>query len=161
MITILTGTINSGKSTWMLEDSPLHNNSDGFISIKSFNEKIHTGYDLYRPLTQEQVPFIRKLSYLPPGWLEAEKIKDAYSFSKEGFDFAAKIVDYALSQVAKPRFYLDEVGFLELSGRGFAPHLKALLKAEVDLVIAIRDFLLEKALKEFAIEKYELVKIGM
>lgn len=159
MITIVTGAINSGKSSWMLRDASKYEDVDGFICVKTFVGDTHTGYDLCRPAQKESVAFIRKPAFLPSDWAEAERFEDIYSFSAQGFSFAASIASSVLKNPAETRFYLDEIGFLELADRGFAPQLNALLEANVCLVVAVRDFLLEQVIEKFSIGQHRLVRL--
>ena len=80
-----------------------------------------------------------------------------YSFNKDGFTFANNIVESALEKGVKC-FYLDELGHLELKGEGFANILRRLLKEKIDLVLVIREALLEQMCKTFEINDYTIIR---
>lgn len=159
MITIITGSVNSGKTSWLLTDAAKFNNAEGFICVKIFENEVHIGYDLVSPAQTESVAFIRRTDFLPAIWNEVENIANTYSFSREGFEFAESAVCRAVAPGNQARFYLDEAGHLEISGRGFAPMLKRLLCAKVDLVVVVRESLLAKFLEAYSVTDYELIRI--
>ncbi|HNX77207.1 MAG TPA: nucleoside-triphosphatase [Candidatus Rifleibacterium sp.] len=156
MIYILTGPINSGKTSWILKDFQSHPEADGFACKKVFTGGEHIGYDLVHLPTGMACPFIRVAGHLPPGWEEVALLNERFSFSAAGLLFARHITQNAILNSAS-RFYIDEIGPLELSGRGFNHLLTALLGAEIDLVIAIRDSKLPEILAAFKITSYELI----
>ncbi len=152
MIEIVTGPINSGKSSWMLADFARHDSADGFICVKVRENDIHTGYDLLRPLDNSRQPFIRKIDHRPPDWNEVAIIGRHYSFCHEGFAFAEMIADQAIkNQVCT--FFLDELGPLELSGKGFAPLLTRLLHNPINLVLTVRETLVSQIAERFALRQ--------
>lgn len=131
--------------------------ADGFVCIKTFTGKTHTGYNLLHLPTGQQASFIRKLDYLEPDWQEACQIGENYSFNRQGFEFAQKIVDQAIANKAS-HFFLDEIGPLELQDKGFAEIFTLLLRARIDLTIAIRSSLLDKVREKFSLENCHIIK---
>ncbi len=53
--------------------------------------------------------------------------------------------------------YFDEVGKLELSGKGFHCALKGALEKNLDVYMTVRDDLIEAVLEKFEIKEYELI----
>lgn len=157
MIQILTGPVNSGKTSWILNDFQTHPEADGFACKKVFASGVHIGYDLLHLPTGITCPFIRVTGHLPPAWEEVAQLNERFSFSAAGLLFARHITQNAILNHAS-RFYLDEIGPLELSGRGFNHLLTALLGAEIDLVIAVRDSKLPQILAAFEITSYQLIE---
>ncbi len=151
MVTIISSAINTGKSTYMRRLFSQMPEADGFICIKTFTDDVHTGYNLLHLPTEAQICFIRKLDFLEPDWQEACVIGENYSFNQAGFDFAEKIVEAAISRQAS-HFFLDEIGPLELQGKGFARIFRRLLKAKIDLTVAVRIHLLDKVRSEFKLD---------
>lgn len=156
MIYIITGPINTGKTTWLINDYPKHSNSDGFACRKVFSNNIHIGYELIHLYNNESCQFIRKIDYIPEKWSEAFRLGNHYSFNKEGFDFAAKITNDAINKKVS-RFYLDELGHLELKNQGFADILKKLLEEKIDLVLIIRESLIDKVVEHYEITEYKII----
>lgn len=158
MIKIISADINAGKTTWLRENFARENKGDGFLSIKTFVEDVHSGYDLLHLRTGNRQPFIRKVTHLEKNWQEAFCLASFFSFHKKGFPFAEEIAREALRERVAP-FYFDEVGPLELKGKGFAPLFKQLIDAKVDLIVAIRFFLVDEVKKTFEINDAEIVKL--
>ncbi len=157
MIKIITGPINSGKSSWLLKDYKKKTNADGFASVKVRVNGEHIGYDLIHLNTGDSCQFIRKPDFIPEKWNEAFRLGMHYSFNQEGFDLAQKITDEALLNKTKC-FYIDEVAHLELKGQGFANILRRILDSKIDLVLVVREHLVEKICDSFHIKEYEIIK---
>lgn len=153
MIKIITGPINTGKSTWLEKDFNTNSNADGFVCRKVRVNNEHIGYEIVHLTNGESRHFIRKIDHIPEKWNEAFRLGMHYSFNKEGFDFANKITEEALSKGVKC-FYLDEVAHLELKGQGFANILRRILDAKIDLVLVVREALVEKICETFGIKDY-------
>jgi nucleoside-triphosphatase THEP1 len=77
-----------------------------------------------------------------------------YRFSQRAFQRAGKILRDALAEKTG-WVVVDEIGPLELEGKGFSNEAVALLKnqgKEQKLVFVVRESLLEKAVKYFGLE---------
>ena len=157
MIKIITGPINTGKTYWLNKDYKSNKNADGFACRKVKVNDEHIGYELVHLATGETCQFIRKINHIPEGWNEAFRLGMHYTFNKEGFNFAEKICDKALKNKVSC-FYLDEVAHLELKDQGFADILKRILAAKIDLVLVVREALVEKICEKFGIKEYETIK---
>lgn len=157
MIKIVSADINGGKTSWMLKDSQKNPRADGFLSIKTFAGEVHSGYDLLHLKTGARQPFIRKISHLESKWDEAFCLADYFSFHKKGFPFAEKVALQAIEEKSTP-FYFDEVGPLELKGRGFANLFLRLIESKIDMVVAVRCFLVDDVKKTFSLDDVEIVK---
>ncbi len=158
MIYLLSGPVNSGKTTWVLNDFNEHPDADGFACKKVWLNGLHVGYDLFHLATGLSCPFIRVPEHLPPDWEEAARLGDRFSFNSAGLLFARHITQNAILNHAG-RFYLDEVGPLELSGQGFNHLLEALLGADIDLVMVVRTTLLQRVIETFRISDYRLIDL--
>lgn len=82
-----------------------------------------------------------------------------YRFSKASFDKASGILLAALRQV-KGYIIVDEIGPLELQGLGFAATITAMLtdeKNKLQIVIVVREELLEKVMAYFNLERFDIV----
>lgn len=156
MIYIVSGPINTGKTSWLQKDFSKRSNSDGFACVKARINGEHIGYELVHLKTGETCPFIRKISHIPEGWNEAFRLGMHYSFNQEGRAFAEKILDEALSNKVDC-FYLDEVAHLELKGQGFSEILRRVLDARIDLVLVVREALVEKIAVKFGITDYKVI----
>ncbi len=159
MIYLLSGPVNSGKTTWVINDFSEHPEADGFACKKVWQNGLNIGYDLFHLPTGLSCPFIRVPGNIPPDWEETARLGDRFSFSSAGLLFARHITQNAILNHAG-RFYLDEVGPLELSGQGFNHLLEALLGADIDLVVVVRTTLLPKVIETFNISSYRLIDIA-
>jgi nucleoside-triphosphatase THEP1 len=157
MVKIITGPINTGKTSWLVNDFKSKKHADGFACKKVKVNDEHIGYELVHLATGETCQFIRKINHIPEGWNEAFRLGMHYTFNKEGFNFAEKICDKALKNKVSC-FYLDEVAHLELKDQGFAEILKRILDAKIDLVLVVREALVEKICEKFGIKEYEIIK---
>jgi nucleoside-triphosphatase THEP1 len=157
MIIFITGKIGAGKTTRLLS---LYNNmktGDGFALKKIIINGIQIGQEIYHLSTGQQKVFSLKKYHLPSLWDEIYNYGD-FSFSAAGFDFSHKILHKALSSGVKP-IYMDEIGPLELQGKGFSEVLKSVLKKQTDLYLTVRDYCLTEVIKEFNINRYEVIEV--
>lgn len=119
MIFILTGPVHSGKTTllkkvvWELKGQKYR--IEGFLSEAVLKKEETVGYDLFDLKEEKSIPFIRKI-----GEKEWQKI-GSYFFIPQGLAEAEKII---LRGKEADILVVDEVGPLELSGKGFWPALK-------------------------------------
>jgi len=135
MIHILTGPVHSGKTTLLRKltaDLESQNISvDGFLSLAAKTGDESIGYDLYEIRKETSTPFIRKTG--EEGW---QRIGN-YVFIPETLDMAQKII---LSANPSDLRIIDEIGPLELEGRGIWPALaQALRLNSPDLLCVIRN----------------------
>jgi nucleoside-triphosphatase THEP1 len=156
MIYILTGPTNSGKTTWLLRDFSEHPEADGFSCQKVFSEGVHIGYDLYHLSTGLSCPFIRIPQHIPPHWEETATLDGRFSFSSAGFLFARHITQNAILNNVN-RFYFDEAGHLELRGLGLSNLLTALIGSETDLILVVRDTLVNRIVDTYKINSYQII----
>ena len=119
MIFILTGPIHSGKTTLLKkvarELKEQKYRLEGFLSEAVWEKEETVGYDLFDLKEEKSIPFIRKT-----GEKEWQKI-GSYFFIPQGLAEAEEII---LRGKEADILVVDEVGPLELSGKGFWPALK-------------------------------------
>ncbi len=154
MVIIVTGKINSGKTTKLLDlfkdDLSI---DDGFVSIKKFNKSHEVeGYALQRLMTMDEYPWLSKST--PSN----EKIGDYY-INQKTLEIVEKIISDLLTSRVQ-NIYLDEVGRLELEGRGFDKIIKEILKHDVNLTIAVRDKFVDEVVERYHIKDYKIIQAG-
>lgn len=85
-----------------------------------------------------------------------------YVFSHQGFETAKNILNQIPIGTQKC-IIVDEIGKLELDGGGLEPAFSKLLhkikEHELNCILVIRDYLLEKAIKHFDIKHFKLLSI--
>lgn len=134
---------------------------DGFVSKKIFpgpGYKDFTGYEIVRLTTGEKRALAYMSGSLPAQWDEIYCC-GPYHFSKAAFEFAESIFVDIFARGIEPMF-IDEIGPLELTGRGFASILERALKTRRDLYISVRNQCVDEVIKEFNIRDYKLIKVG-
>ncbi|HKL47508.1 MAG TPA: nucleoside-triphosphatase [Candidatus Izemoplasmatales bacterium] len=155
MITIVTGNINSLKTTRLKAHYDARQLGDGFLCLKTMMNDLVHHYDLYRLSTKEQFPFIIREDF----YQNEKKIRyqmGPYLFYDQAFKRVEGSVEVMIKAGVSP-IYLDEIGLLELKNQGFHHILMQLLHAAVDLCLVIRSDLLDKVIEKYQIEDYEIV----
>jgi nucleoside-triphosphatase len=139
VIFILTGPVHSGKTT--LLERVVHEfrknkvKVDGFLSKALREGQEVTGYDLFDLREGEVVPLLRRT-----GEREWQRV-GSYFFLPSGLDEAERII---LRSKDADFSVVDEVGPLELSGKGFWPALKQVLfPPQTAYLIVVRDKIIE------------------
>ena len=156
MIYIVTGNINSGKTTRLLSLYEKQLKGDGFILPKIYIKGKYAGQQITRLLNRQSVSFSRKQGFIPENWVEKYCL-DTYSFCTEGFDFAFEIIQEAIKNNSNP-IYIDEIGPLELEEKGFYQFLPELLESDLTIIISVRRLLLKNILDRFKIKKFIIIE---
>lgn len=122
MIFVVTGPIHSGKTTFLKKvvDELKNKNLkiDGFLSKMALENQGIIGYDLFDLREERTTPFIRK-----QGNKEWERI-GFYFFIPPGLSKAKSII---IRSRETDILAVDEVGPLELAGKGLWPALKQII----------------------------------
>ena len=160
MIFILTGPVNSGKTTFLkriVEELKSQKFTiDGFLSEAILQNQEKTGYDLLELRSGKSIPLIRK-----SGRQEWQKV-GPFFFIPEGLSWAKEII---LRSREAEILVVDEIGPLELSGKGFWPVLEKVIFHRVQKFLfvlrrsALEDFLRSVAkikVKIFDLEEEEV-----
>jgi len=143
MIFILTGAIHSGKTSFVerlvreLREQKVQ--VKGFLSKSVMRDNEIVGYDLLDLAKDRSVPFIRK-----KGQKDWQKI-GSYFFIPDVLDKAQSII---LSTQEAGLLVVDEIGPLELEGRGLWPALKqVIIKPSLNFLLVVRKNMLEDIFK--------------
>jgi nucleoside-triphosphatase THEP1 len=156
MIYIITGEINQGKTEKALSIFNF-TGGDGFISRKIFKNNTFYGYEITRLSTNESIPLALKSDSIPPLWDEILST-GSFSFSEKALAFAESIIDEIMNSDTNPVF-VDEIGPLELEGKGFFNIVNELLQTEKDIYLTVRKSCLEDVIELFKLERYEIVPL--
>lgn len=138
MIFILTGPVNSGKTTFLkrvIEELKRQKfKLDGFLSEAILENQEKIGYDLLDLGSERIIPFIRK-----SGRQDWPRI-GPFFFIPEGLSWAKKII---LRSREAEILVVDEIGPLELSGKGLWPVLEKVIfmRAQKVLLVLRRNIL--------------------
>jgi len=143
MIFILTGPVHSGKTTLLKnvirELREQKYKTGGFLSEPILKNEETVGYDLFDLRKERSFPLIRRT-----GEKKWQKV-GSYFFIPQGLARAEKII---LREKDVDILVVDEVGPLELSGKGFWPALKQVIFSPLNIyLLIIRINILEDFLK--------------
>ena len=146
-IYIMTGPVRSGKTTllskWSAEKKDVFGILTPVVRGKRFFYDAHTK----EKFEMEAEPGEKNIFVI-----------GRFVFSKNSFVKAIEILKKAI-QNDKDWVVVDEIGPLELKGKGFSTILKTLLKTKESfkLLIVVRETLAEKVIDHFKIDKNKLV----
>ncbi|UCE21441.1 MAG: DUF2478 domain-containing protein [Candidatus Aminicenantes bacterium] len=139
MIFILTGAVHSGKTTLLKRTIQEFKRRKlvvhGFLSEAVFKGQERIGYDLFDLKKEKSIPLIRRA-----GKKDWQRV-GSYFFIPRGLEEAQRIISRSQNSDI---CVVDEVGPLELSGKGFWPALKPILFPPlIPFLIAVRKSILE------------------
>lgn len=139
MIFILTGPVHSGKTTLLKRTIQEFKRKKlvvhGFLSVAVFESKERVGYDLFDLKKEKSIPLLRK-----SGKKDWQSV-GSYFFVPSGLEEAQGIISRSKEADI---CVVDEVGPLELSGKGFWPALKPILFPPlIPFLITMRKSILE------------------
>ena len=145
---IVTGPINSGKTTRLMEWCKNRNDVYGILTPKINGKRVFMDVasgEQFEMEAQENEEDVLKIG--------------KYNFSTQAFERAKEIVKIA-GKKKDGWLIIDEVGPLELKGEGFCEELKELLNSKensLQVIIVIRESLAEEVLSYFGIAtNYEM-----
>ena len=152
-IKIVTGEIQSGKTTSLFSFANLHKSTDGILApIVNDRRKL---YHISSKTMKELEIYQQSKKTISVG---------KYFFLKDSFIWAnQKLIE---SFLKSPNWLIiDEIGKLELLSEGLHAATKRILyernKSETTIILVIRDYLLDKALKHYSIsdEVYDILEL--
>ncbi len=156
MVTIITGKINSSKTSMMAMLYAQDHCGDGFISIKRMQgDKVHS-YSVQKLSTKETRLFIIRDEFNHKYPNIAATI-GPYQFIAETLDYLETEIEKMIQAKVSP-IYLDEIGLMELEGKIFHKIFRKMLAANLDLCITARDTLIQKIIDKFGIRDYRIIE---
>jgi len=158
-ITIVTGPIDSGKTSWCRELAAANPRCRGLLLLKVYLQGERIGYDALRLPEGDPLPFTRVGGQEPPDWIAAERV-GPFSISAAALRAANAWLTEA---AARPELIIvDEVGPLELAGGGLSPGLRSVLASTLSrkVYVVIRGDCVEAACRSFDITRYTLADVA-
>jgi nucleoside-triphosphatase THEP1 len=156
MVKIVTGDMDSGKTTRIYSLFEQNKHGDGFIQLKTMQEnKVHH-YDVL--FLKNNIK--KTIAYHQSFYEEQFKIPiylGPYLFDQEIFNEIYTLIDMMIEKNITP-IYLDEIGMLEINQKGYAPVLRKLIEKDIDIIIAVKESLIFKVVHTFDIKKYEIIR---
>jgi len=158
-IVIITGGIDSGKTTWCIENLVEGNAQiDGVLSLKVFRHTKRIGYDILRAKTGERFPLARLRGCIPLGCRERLEL-GIFSFCMSAF---RKAEEWFEDIGPMESFVIDEVGHLELKGEGFHDLAVSILGKRhlfENIYLVVRKSLVESVAFDLNISDYTLIDV--
>ena len=139
--------------TWLIA---LGLNAAGFIAQKHYVCGRITSYRLEDMKTGAETTVARLASLpLPEDWGD-DFSHGPFRMSEKAFLWAQNLLEKAKeSEVAA--FFIDELGKVELGGKGHAELIRKALNTGMDIYISVRDTNVEKAVKTFNLKEYQVI----
>jgi nucleoside-triphosphatase THEP1 len=155
MVKIVTGKINSLKTTRMVELYKKNHLGDGFVSIKRMIGSKVKSYSVEKLSTGERRLLIIRDEFNDLNEEIAHHI-GPYQIIKNTLEFVENEIFKMIKEKTEP-IYLDEIGILESEGKAFSHILRAMLNSNLDIVISVRDELLDKIIEMYEIKDYVIL----
>ncbi len=158
MIHFVTGPINSGKTTSMINLYKKRRKGDGFVALKTMEGNRVRHYEMMRLSTGEK----RLLMIRNDALSEDDAVTDSigpYRMLEKGKTWVETSIGNMVSKHVEP-IYFDEIGILEARGEGFSKSLGAMLDSNLDLVLSVRDSLMPEIIKQYHITSHHVEKRG-
>lgn len=153
MIRIIAGEKDSGKSTTFMKlYQEEGDNAPGLYSKKLYEGDTICGYNLVLLPTLEEYPFISINEGLETD-TDKYDVQGRFIFLKETFKIGKK---HILNFPGNPRVWIDEIGSLELKGKGFDALLQTLFTTHREITLTIRSYLVDKIVKKYDIAQFEI-----
>lgn len=150
MILILTGPTRNRKTTTLMKWSERHPDCGGVLSPDVNGLRV-----LYNVRTHQSIPWQKAVPTT-----NADLIVGRYSFDPEAFVTATGWLNEHLNDPDVRQIILDEVGRLELDGRGWGPWLNSAVPQLGDktLILVVRRSLLDEVINLYGLEEVSVVE---
>lgn len=157
MINIICGETNQGKTGKLEAIYAEEKEGDGFVAQKIFKDSMFCGYELIRLSTGESITQALIENLFPEKETPLYK-QGSFFFFKESFVFADSIIEEVIRNKIDPVF-IDEIGPLELRGKGYHESLKKIFKEDRTIYITVRNKLVNDLIDFYSFKDYSLIKV--
>lgn len=155
---LVVGKPRSGKTSWCRQYIDQQRKSGasvgGILSLAIDQQGRRVGFNVIDLLTGKEVPFARLSHY--KSFKGGEKIGD-YTLSRRGMSFACSAIKRAVESKCD-LVVIDEVGPLELCGKGLMTAVELALASPVNVLIVVRSSLKEALRRRFP--EYEFMVVA-
>lgn len=155
MLNIVTGKINSGKTTRLLNIYKTNGSGDGFISVKNMKGSMVHSYDIMRLSTKEATQFVVHEQFMDQELDVACQI-GPYLFLQDTLNYIYDEYRKLIKQGISP-LYIDEIGMLELHDQAFHQIFKELIESNLTVYAVIREDLIEDVLKKYNVNTFKII----
>lgn len=158
MIFILSAPVHTGKTTWLsqvvTELKRQNRACKGILTYAVFDGNKRIGYDTENIETGERQAFIRQVGY-DAAFEDSDVYLRDYHFSSVVIEEVNQMLKNAINSDV---VVIDEIGPLELQGKGFFPAISFLIsQPPACLIMVVRDTILPEVILKFGIEKFQLI----
>lgn len=154
---IITGSHGGGKSELVAGLAALlraaGKKPGGICAAGLWENGERSGFDLIDLASDRRVPLSRR------GLAGAAVRAGEFGFYSEGLAAGEAALSSA-GAAGADLIFVDEIGFLELEGRGWAPALERLLRGSRPAVLVVRDYLLEKVAARWELAPAAVLRAG-
>jgi nucleoside-triphosphatase THEP1 len=157
MVHIVTGKINSGKSTTLRKLYLKNNIGDGFISVKRMQQHIVHGYEIMKLSDQTMKPLVIREEFCT----HKEKIVcqiGPYLFLEKTLKYIEQEIIKMIQSKTSP-IYLDEIGQLELYDQCFHNIFSILTKSDSDIYVTVREDLVPQIIEKYQLKDVNIIKV--
>lgn len=157
MVYIICGELNQGKTARIKSVYEENMQGDGFITEKIITNSIFCGYKVTRLTTGDSETLLLRTEFFP---LDDTPLftKGSFSFYEKGFIFASSIIDDMIINNTGPAF-IDEIGAIELAGKGLHDSLRKILQTDKTIYITVRNCFVKDVISFFSLKKFTLIRI--
>ena len=155
MVGIVTGPMNSGKTTRM-KALQRKLGGDGFVMLKTMDGNQVKSYHAQRLSTGEKRLLVLRKGYSHDKFSEKTRI-GPYRFDELTLNWVHTTMKQLIRNETTPLF-LDEVGNLELCGEGFDATVKILKEARGTLYITVRTDLVDRVKRAYSLKNVRIIK---
>lgn len=155
MIHFVTGKINSGKTTRLVELYERNQSGDGFIAFKVMRGNLVERYDARQLSSHETFPYVIRDQF-DSGTKPIRCQIGPYRFYEEAIRHieleVRRMIEYSIEPI-----YLDEIGMLEIQKQGFYAIFQEMVDSNLDCVVSARHDLIEQIVETFHIKQYKIL----
>lgn len=158
MIHIITGKMNSGKTTKILAVYQMIQQGTGIVSKKKMIGESVYGFFGHVLSTGDDFPYFIHKSQLKQGKNHDRFVCQIgpYYVYESAQAFVEAFYQAEIAKHTSPLFF-DEVGKLELQGKGFASSIQKALQEDIELYMTVREDLIDSILAYFQIKDVEIM----
>lgn len=164
MVYFVSGAIDSGKTTRIRDIYSEIDKGCGFISRKLMADGKLVGYDIVDLVGGGTHPLAR----IKEVFFSSETTANVFSFGKfsflaDGFSFGEELIRCNLRNRAEDAdpypIFIDEIGRLEVSGRGFSTLFREILSLPCDIYAGVRSAFIRDVADFFAISDFQTIPV--
>lgn len=140
----------------MIQYYQLNQLGDGFVMVKQMENNVVKNYHLMRLSTNEKFLFVIREENQTPDFIVGCQI-GPYLFEQSVLTYAKEQFKQMIHDKVTPLF-LDEIGILELQGKGFFTMMEQLVASNLEAYIVVRSDLIHQVVEKFGITNYQIME---